>query len=251
MRGMDDLARGELKFYQADINSAEFFINGAMNQGRENKQLLTVQMALFYTLRIAVFQGNCEKAEQALKEMEFFIRGSEFPPCFICYGIAFAWYACIPGLPENIPHWLRGRFSSYGHASFMENFENQAKARYCYISKNYAPLLAYIEEQKKRESVLFGRLEMLVMEACIHYKMRDKRKACELLSRAYAVAHPNNLLMPFIEFGKDMRTLTAFALREYDCGIPRPWLELVNSKAVSYARRQAHLLRTAMERKII
>jgi LuxR family maltose regulon positive regulatory protein len=117
---------------------------------------------------------------------------------------------------------------------------NQAKARYCYLTNNYPPLLAYIEEQKKREAVLYGRIEMLAMEACIHYKMKDKKKACAVLAEAYNAASPNDIVMPFIELGKDMRTLTSFALKEPHKAIPKNWLEAVNRKSATYAKRLVH-----------
>jgi LuxR family maltose regulon positive regulatory protein len=48
--------------------------------------------------------------------------------------------------------------------------------------------------------------------------------------------------MPFIELGKDMRTLTSFALREPDNVIPKTWLESVNRKSATYAKRQVHAI---------
>jgi DNA-binding NarL/FixJ family response regulator len=48
--------------------------------------------------------------------------------------------------------------------------------------------------------------------------------------------------MPFIELGKDMRALTSSALKEPQSRIPKPWLEEVNRKASSYAKRQSHVI---------
>ena len=53
--------------------------------------------------------------------------------------------------------------------------------------------------------------------------------------------------MPFIELGRDMRTLTAFILKESSgvpsfCGIPGSWLENVNRKAATYSKYQAHVI---------
>jgi LuxR family maltose regulon positive regulatory protein len=50
--------------------------------------------------------------------------------------------------------------------------------------------------------------------------------------------------MPFIELGKDMRTLTSAALKEYNSAnekIPDEWLEKINRKAGSYAKHQGHV----------
>jgi LuxR family maltose regulon positive regulatory protein len=94
---------------------------------------------------------------------------------------------------------------------------------------------------KKRESYLFGRIEMMAMEACIYYKMKDKKQALTLLQETYKTASPNNIVIPFIELGKDMRTLTTAALKEPGCRIPKLWLENINRKSASYAKRQAHI----------
>ena len=94
---------------------------------------------------------------------------------------------------------------------------------------------------RRRNSYLFERIELLAIEACVHYKMNDKKKAFSVFAEAYETALPNGILMPFIELGKDMRTLTASAQKESDCKIPKEWLELVYRKATSYSKRQAHI----------
>jgi LuxR family maltose regulon positive regulatory protein len=248
MTGTGDLARGELLFYRDDIRGAEPFIVRALDQGRDSRQFEIVHRALLYTLRIAVLQGHYLKMERALKDIEVQLNENEYTIRFTTYDIALAWYYYILCLPEKIPDWLKDKFTPYGHASFLENFGNQAKARYCYLAKNFLPLLAYVEEQKQREAILFGRVEMLAMEACIHYKMKDKTLAIAALHEAYKTASPNDIFMPFIELGKDMRTLTASALKESSdgaspvSGIPGTWLEVVNRKSALYAKRRAHII---------
>jgi len=241
MTGIGDLARGEFLFFQNDIRGAEPFIARALDQAKERKQFEIVHRALFYTLRIAVMQGDYAKMRQALKEMKLQLDENEYTFRFITYDIASACYHHFLGELEKVPDWLKDKFAPYGHASFIENFGNQAKARYCYFTNNYPPLLAYIEEQKKRESILFGRLEMLAMEACIHYKMKNKEKAYAALEEAYKTASPNNLITPFIEMGKDMRTLTSSVMKK-NSSIPKQWLEDINRRSASYAKKLAHIV---------
>jgi len=145
-------------------------------------------------------------------------------------------------MPEKTSEWLQEDFSWYSHAGFFENFWNFIKARFYYGTRNFAPLLAHIEEVKARESFLYERIEMLAIEACIHYIMKDKRKAFTVLEEAYKTALSNEIIMPFIEMGKDMRTLTSAALKEPDGKIPKSWLENINRKAASYAKRRTHII---------
>jgi LuxR family maltose regulon positive regulatory protein len=242
MAGLDELARGEVKFFQGDIRPAEELITRAMDQAQEKKQFEIVHRALFYVLRIAVSQGNYVKAEQALKETKAQLDENEYINRFTNYDISLSWYYYILGLPEKMVDWLKEDFMPYSHAAFIENSGNQIKARFYFLTRDDLPLLSYIHEMKQRESYLFGRLEMLAIEACVHYRMKDKEKAFAVLSEAYQAASPNEIVMPFIELGKDMRTLSSAALKESGGNIPRAWLESINRKSASYAKRQAHVV---------
>ena len=240
--GHADLALGELKYYQGDISASENLLISAIKRTPEKGQTEFVHRALFYTLRIAVSQGNYHKVCQALKKLKTLRDENIYSNRFTNYDISLSWYFYILGMPENIPDWLRDDFSQYHHTAFKENFANQIKARFCYSSRNYIPLLSYIQEMKQRESFLFQRIEMLAIEACVHYKMKNKDKSFAALLESYKTAAPNNILTPFIELGKDMRTLTAAALKESISGIPAAWLENVNHKASSYAKRQTQII---------
>jgi LuxR family maltose regulon positive regulatory protein len=90
--------------------------------------------------------------------------------------------------------------------------------------------------------VLFGKLEMKVLEAACKYQIKNKDASLLALKEAYDLSLSNSLTMPFIELGKDMRTLTAAAMREKSCDIPRPWLEMINRKAATYAKRLAFVV---------
>ncbi|MCL2806278.1 MAG: LuxR C-terminal-related transcriptional regulator [Treponema sp.] len=240
--GHADLALGELKYYQGDISSAENLFASALKRTPEKGQTEFVHRALFYTLRIAVLQGNYSKARQILNKLKTLRDENDYSNRFTNYDISLSWYFYILEMPENMPDWLQDDFSPYHHATFKENFANQIKARFCYKSRNYTPLLSYIQEMKQRESFLFQRVEMLAIEACVHYRKKNKDKSFAALLEAYKASESNNLIMPFIELGKDMRTLTAAALKEFRDSIPVTWLENINQKASSYAKSQTNII---------
>jgi ATP/maltotriose-dependent transcriptional regulator MalT len=237
--GEDDLCLGELKFYQCDIPAAESQFAAAMERAREQERFAVLYRALFYIERIAVFQGNREKAEQALANMKQGMDKKDNVHSLLSYDIAVSWYHYLLRQPEMVRGWLKEQFTPYVRASFIENFGNQMKARYHYLMKIYPPLLAYIEDMKRRESILYGRLEMLAIEACVRFQMKDRTGAFNALLEAYEAASPNSILMPFVELGKDMRALTAVAIRAPYCKIPREWLKNAKHKSNIYAQRQA------------
>jgi len=242
MAGELELARGELEFYRGDMSAAESHIVLAVKQARAEKQFGLMHRALLYAMRIAAAQGDFAIMEQTLKDIKAQLDEPSYLHRFMDYDISLSWYFCFLGLPEKTSEWLQEDFSSYSHAAFIENFGNQIKARFFYSARDFAPLLAYIEEMKTRESFLFERIEMLVMEACIHYKNKNKEKAFNALREAYTNAAPNGIVMPFIEMGKDMRTLASAFLKEKGTTIPKAWLEDINRKSASYAKRRANMV---------
>jgi LuxR family maltose regulon positive regulatory protein len=242
LMGQLELIQGELGFYRGDVNPALTLLTLSVKEARAGKQLSFLNKALFYTLRIAVSQGNFTLAEQSLKDIKAQQDKTAYMNRFIDYEIALSWYFCFLGMPEKASEWLQEDFSPYIHPAFIENLGNQIKARFCYATRNFAPLLAYIEEMKGRESILFGRVEMLAMEACVHYLRKDKEKAFDSLRNAYENAHPNGIVMPFIEMGKDMRTLASAFMKTADNSIPKPWLEDISRKSASYAKRRSNVI---------
>ena len=242
MTGITDVARGELLFNQGSVTDAEpLFVFGA-KRAREHRQFEIAHLGLGYLMRIALYQGNFEKAEQTIKEMQELLDESAYSNRYVIYDIFIGWYYSYLELPEFLPNWLKEKFAAYSHTYYAENFGNRIKARYHYTTRNYAPLLAYIREQRQREPILYGCLEMLAMEACIYNITKEKQKALKVFREAYDKAAPNGIIMPFVNRGKDMRALCSAALKEPDCGIPADWLEMIRSKSSSYAKRQSHVI---------
>ena len=242
MTGMTDLARGELFYHQGNIADAEPLIVGGMERARRRGQLELVHAGLDYLLRMAVYQGNFVKAEQAVNDMRALVSESSYSDRFILYDLSVGWYYIYLEMPELIPDWLKDRFAAFGHMYGAENFGNRVKAQYYYFTRNYSPLIAYLREQRQRESILYGRVETLAMEACVYSKIKDRRQAFAALKEAYDAAESSGITMPFVNLGKDMRTLCAAALKEPGFGIPEDWLEMIRSKSSSYAKRQSHVI---------
>ena len=247
MAGELELARGELEFYRGDVSSAEPHIVLAVKQAFTEKQFGIMHRALLYTLRIAAAQGNFILLEQTLKETKAQLDEVNYLNRFMDYDISLSWYYYFLGLPEKAADWLKKDFLPYSHAASIDNFGNQIIARFCYAARNFSPLLSYIEEMKRRESFLFGRVEMLAIEACVHYKLKNKEKAFAAFEEAYKNAEPNGLIMPFIELGKDMRTLASAMLKESKKIIPASWLEDINHKSATYAKRRSHIIAEYMQ----
>ncbi len=244
LAGLDHLCRGELLLYQGDISAAETTILQALEQARSHGQFENIHRALLYLIRIAVLQGNYVKMTQNLKDLEDAAAPLQYDANSDLLQIAAGWYHYLLRQPQQMPGWIKDRFTPYIHTVFIENYGNQIRTRYCYLTHNYPPLLAYIQELKQRESVLFYRIEMLVLEACTYFHMKKKDLAHSTLHEAYITAAPNDIVLPFIELGKDMRTLSNSALKDPLCKIPHAWLLNIHRRSTTYSKHQAQVITT-------
>ncbi|MDR1069166.1 MAG: LuxR C-terminal-related transcriptional regulator, partial [Gracilibacteraceae bacterium] len=187
--------------------------------------------------RVAAAQGNFVKIGELFNKVEPQLENEEYALRFTSYDIICGWYYALLGQPRLAPAWLRGEFSRESIGTFIAGFGSFVKTKLYYADKRYYDLLSFIDSGRGTDSVLFGRLEMKVLEAVCHYQIKDAAAALTALQEAYDLALSNDLVMPFIEAGKDMRTLTAAAMRDRRCDIPRPWLEMIHRRAATYAKR--------------
>jgi len=81
-----------------------------------------------------------------------------------------------------------------------------------------------------------------VLKALSLYQLKRRSEAIVSLTKAYRLAETNNITVPFTQYAKDMRTLTAAALKDSKCTIPKKWLENINRKSSAYAKRRSHML---------
>ena len=241
--GIDDLCQGEMLYYQAHISKAGSFFARAMEKARKFGQFDIIWRVLFYSVRIAVFQGDYSKIELIFSEMEKQLENNESSVRYLVYDIIYGWYNNILGLPESIPYWLKEKYSYLVfYSNTLENYGNHIKAKYCYMTKNYTDLLEYIERKKGRDTILYERVELLAMQACVYYKMKDKESAFSVLQEAYEMASPNEIVIPFIELGKDMRVVLFAAANDDNCKIPQAWLKNLKQKASAYSKNQTQIV---------
>jgi LuxR family maltose regulon positive regulatory protein len=242
MYGLDDLAKGELLFYKGSLKSAEASITQALPKAEARNQYEIRNRSLFYLIRVGIAQGKFEKIQELFNALEKQLEISEYVLRFTSYDIVSGWYYSLLGKPQLVASWLKGNFTRDFIGALIAGFGNFVKTKFYYADKRYHELLSFIEDGQGTDSVLFGKLEMKVLEAVCHYQVKNTAAALAALRDAYDLASSNELVMPFIELGKDMRTLTAAAMRSDGCGIPRPWLEMVNRKAATYAKRLTQVI---------
>jgi LuxR family maltose regulon positive regulatory protein len=199
-----------------------------------------VNWALFFLLRSFLARGNYEAIEDILKQLEAQLAEERYPTRFTHYDIITGWYYAHTGQERKLAPWLKNDFEESDLNSIVFGLEVLVKAKYHFTERRYPAALAVLESQGTRSGLwdfVLGRIEKKTLEAVCRYQLRDKTAAFAALEEAYRLAHPNALYMPFMEMGKNMRTLAAAVLKEKATAIPPAWLERVRRNASGYAKK--------------
>ena len=114
--------------------------------------------------------------------------------------------------------------------------------QYHYHKHQYSALLAFIENEVERQAILYSRIELKVLQALSLYQLKRRGEAFTALTEAYRLAEPNKITTVFIQYSKDMRTLTAAVLRDNSSPIPKEWLKNINRKSSAFAKRKSHMI---------
>ena len=241
MSGLDDLARGEFYYFKRELNDAEQYLKQALDKARAKNQYDIQSRATLYLMLITLARGDVATADNYLQSSKDLLCVKDFTNRYETYDIIHSHYHLAMGQPELIADWLKDDFSPCAHPAFLENYANRIKAQYHYLTRQYSSLLAFLKNMRNNHTVLFGRILFCILEALCLYHLKRRKEAIAALTEAYHLAKPNDIIVSFVQYSKDMRTLTAAALRDEKCTIPKEWLENINRKSSAFSKKQAHI----------
>jgi LuxR family maltose regulon positive regulatory protein len=240
MHGLGALVRAEVAYYRADLKNCEKFAMQSFYQAREQKQYEIENRALFFLLRTALATGKHSMVQDYCRQLESSLDVKEYINRYTLYDIVMGWYWVTLDRGERVAGWLKNDFEKSDINMLMHGFENVVKVKVYLLEKRYHELMAFLDGQGERfgaRSFLFGKLAQKILAAICHYRIGEHELSLSLLSEAYELSRPNSLNMLFIEYGNEMRNLTAAALKAEGCAIPKSWLEEINRKAAAYAKK--------------
>jgi LuxR family maltose regulon positive regulatory protein len=238
--GLNDLARSELAFFQGGLEEAERYALVSLKKARQQSQYEIENSALFLLLRIALARGDGEAVRDTVKQLEAQLDIPGYINRDVFNDIVDGWFYEQIGQDDKIAFWLKDDFEEIDLNSALYGLETLVKARYHLAKKRFAAVLAILETRYDKygaASFVMGRIEAKALEAVCRYKLKDIEGAIEALRIAYELAGDNQLFMPFIELGKDMRTLANAIFSKDNTKINRQWLEKVRNGASAYAKK--------------
>jgi len=240
MSGLDDLARAELSYYRADIAGCKRYAMQALYQSQEKGQFEIENRALFLLMRVGLASGKYPAIKDAMRRMDAQLDTPAFINRYIRYDIQTGWFYGSIGQKELVAEWLKSDYTVSHSQTVVSNYEDFARAKYYLAEQQYHTMLAMLSSRTGTFDVgryLLGEIGIAIHRAVCLYNLKDTQAAFEALLQAYGLAAPNGLNMIFIELGNHMRTLAAAAQKAGGSGVPDAWLEDIQKKAATYAKR--------------
>jgi LuxR family maltose regulon positive regulatory protein len=245
MNGMFELANCEVAYFKANVKAAERLAYQALDKARQSEQFQIEGRALLFLLRIFIHRAEPERIRSILWQLKAQLENEDFLGSYTLYDIATGWFFAQLRQTDRIAGWLRSDFDGSDLNSLLLGLENLVRAKGCFADRRYLAALAALDGQDTEyglEAFLLGKLELMALKAVCLFLAGEKENAIRTLQEAYVISAPDELDMPFIELGKDMRTLTNAAMKDKTCTVPRPWLERIHKKASTYAKNLSHVI---------
>ncbi|MDR3052318.1 MAG: LuxR C-terminal-related transcriptional regulator [Coriobacteriales bacterium] len=250
MAGLDDLTEAEIAFYRLDVRTAECCALQALFKARKSGQYEVESTTLFLLLRTYLYQGRFEKLQTVLEQIERLTEVPEFINRQNHYEIELGWFYAMIGERNRIAPRFKSDIWAHERGLHIDDFAALVKCKYYALEKNYSTMSAFLRSRTEGFGIshfLFGRIVKELVNAICQYELRNKADAMQHLRVAYDLAKPNEILMPFIAMGNHARSLIGYALKIKDLGIPTAWLQMVRSKATTYAKRVASVRNRYLE----
>ncbi|MDR1506348.1 MAG: LuxR C-terminal-related transcriptional regulator [Treponema sp.] len=237
MHGVDDLNRGEFEFFRMNLAEAEACLWEAVAKARERRQYEIEIRAYFYLMRIGLFRGDIDFEKKCHRLITAFLENQDFINRYTYYDICRGWFYAHLGECEKVTKWLKQDGEEAVLNNAIEGLELLVKSKAHLRENNYSAALLALKWARRSVGIfIMGRVEVNVLEAICRYQMGDKAAAYTTLEQARLAAEPNGFFMPFAEMGKDIRALSAQALKD-NAGIPPAFLEKIRNLSSGYAKK--------------
>lgn len=236
--GHANLAKAEYAYFQKNLKKAEQYVLQALGESRMAQSTYVKINALYLYTRICVAAGNYTKAKNAMNQQKLFVNAVNTPGGYAVHDMTTSWFYCQLGYTHLVSNWIKDeKMSKEVLTPITFATDKLIRAQSLLHNNEIYELLAMLnikQEDFGFESFLFGRIEMTVIKAVALYLINERTQAMSVFEEAYEMAAPNQILMPFLEAGKYMRSMINTVSR--NSNIPPEWLKDVKIKSATYAK---------------
>lgn len=242
-QGLEHLFAAEAAYYTGNAARARDEAFRAIYRAGEMGQHDIVCNAHNILMQQSVAAGNYREALHHLNALTAVIEDNNAVSLFVMRDCLRGWLFIQLGDEAGVPAWVSSHSSAalrqapvgLGRAQLVQGLYLLQQKR----SHELLALLAQLEPYYKKRGLWLALLQARIMRALGHLRNEAPALAMDALYEAYDMSWQNGIIMPFVQHGSAMRTLIEAARRQAEYRFDAAWLDSVQQKASTYAKRLA------------
>ena len=241
--GVEFLARAEYSFFKGNHRAAQVDAYKAMYKAEEKNRLDIIENAWFLLIRIFLATGNTKKVEEIVDHLSQ--NAHQYNDSMQKVSdVSLGWFYSEIGELSKVEGWIiHDEESNQPPISIDKDALLQIR---CLIEKKeyykaYA-LAGRLESILGKRNLLISMIYVHVYKAVICFNLDETDRMMRDMEEAYSLAHGNDIIMPFIEFGHKTRAMLNLVRKTGSNVIPDEWIARVHTKASTYAKRHSYIV---------
>lgn len=239
--GMEYLFAAEASYLRGNIDDAIDYSYKAIYKATEKDQQDIVCNAHFVLLRAMLFQGNLERCNGLIAEINRIVTRHSDRELWCIRDSIVGWYYLALGDSARVPFSLTDDdYEQTLNYPFKSARTLSSLAKHMLLLQQYDDALIILSKldmfnQGRGRWTL--RLLTCVMRAVALLKTHHREKALDALHEAYLMAHDNGILLPFVEVGNTARSLIELAQNDKKKRFDDAWCSDILLKSAAFAKR--------------
>lgn len=237
--GFDMLFAAEAAFLLFDLEAATGYCYHAIRKAESAAQHDILCNAILLLARIALLQGDYAQLSGHMQALAEYVESRELTALYDLRDWALYWFRAQMGdmrpLARDAGDYAAAPLAELSGRSHLRQV-SLLMAQERYLEALVA--MDYMEPVFTQAGMWTVRLTQHILRAECLVQTGDRKAALASFGEAYAMAAPNGIVTPFIEFGNTMRRLIDFARRS-SAGWDKAWMETVYRKASTFAKNRA------------
>lgn len=228
--GMDLLFETEAAYHTARYGLVPGLAQKTIIKAQAYGQSDIVCNAYFIRLKTAYIQGNLDAACRELSLLERYVADNEQQGLMMIRDCARAWLYAKTGEADRIPSWITGEAQPVSPPPISEGRTTLVVAAALLQKQQYAETIAFLDSRKeilRTRGQWIAILQAHIIKAIALFRNQERETALAELKKAVKMAHPNNIITPFAEFGNDICVLAQYAMKSGQFRYYITWLDNV------------------------
>lgn len=222
----------EIRYFTGNFAEAAALAEPLFRQAVRQDDAVCGIMAAYVLLRCHLAEGHVSDAEEVMMQMIRWAKENTCENVRRMYTTIRSWTNLTTGWQGDTP-----RYHVTPDGAVFPALEDRMAAVQKGISELGPTEEPFAEYARLSHPAIctMRELFMRIFNAMIHYKYGDKQVSTSMFYSAYVTAKGSGLVMPFVEYGRQILPLLNFALeRDHEKYYDREWMEHLADMAEQY-----------------